>query len=126
MLSEKHIRALITDRVTTRLPSPGAVLVTTPFLDNMGDPIQLEVRQTHAGYILTDQGAVAGLLFSTGNDHPTSQAHRLVISLASVYDLTIDYDEGLLTIHATEDQLSQHLSQLATAVTAIIATAPLL
>ena len=126
MLSPDDVRRLVTDRVTTRTPQPGSVLVTTPFLNSMGDPIEIEVATTEDGYRLTDAGAVAGLLFSSATHHQSSPQHRLLVKLASVYGLSLDYEEGLVIKHTDPQHLQEDIGYLATAVTAMLAAAPLL
>ena len=126
MLTPEEASRLITATVTARSPAAGTVIVTTPFLDSLGDPVELDITEHGDHYVLSDCGAVAGMLFSTAKDHHTSPQHRLLTRLASVYGLTLDYDQGLLTATSNADRLQQDLGHLATAVTAMIATAPLL
>lgn len=126
MTVEAKIQNALNVQVRLRSPEPGTYLITTPFLNNMGDPIEIEVQTTADGYTLSDLGAVAGLLFSSNNDHHTSRAHRLLRTLTSVYGLHIDYDEGLLTTTSTPETLTQDIARIATATTAILTVATLL
>ena len=126
MLTPEEIALAVTQQVRSRQADPGTVIVTLPFLDSLGDPIELDITEHEDQYVLSDRGAVAGILFSSAADHYTSPQHRLLTRLASAYGLTLDHDEGLVTATTDVYHLQEDLGRLATAVTAMIAAAPLL
>lgn len=100
-------------------------LVQMPFYDSTGDPIRVTMHVEEDNTVrMDDAGAVAGLLFSLGQDGEHTPAFKLVTDLARAHGLEIDFDEGLLTVSAEPDQITETLVGLTKVVITILTAAP--
>jgi hypothetical protein len=90
------LRFEIMERIAVT-PLNGGFLVRLPFTDSMGDPIEMSITLTPGGLILDDLGHTAGLLFDLAQHGEEAPGHILVKNLADAYQVTIDYDRGVLS-----------------------------
>ncbi|PVV83532.1 hypothetical protein [Dehalogenimonas alkenigignens] len=74
----------------------GRLIITLPFADYQGDPVEISafVTQDHAE--VDDLGRIAGLLFSMDQHHEDTPAFGLVKNLTDAYGITMDFDNGLI------------------------------
>lgn len=108
-----------------RVNENGSVLARTPLYDPMGDPIDVTLTLTHTGdaVVIDDAGAIAGALFSAGQDHEGSTARQLLSRLTPAHGATLDLDQATVTLNAKHRTLEADvlgfLALLTTMLTAI-------
>ena len=105
-MNQKDIHELILSQIgqnLTVIPSDGGFLLTLPFRDYMGDPIEILVQPNHKEIIVEDLGHSAGLLFSLGLHSEGNPAHELIRNLSESYHIFIDYDNGILRQQSSPD-----------------------
>ena len=100
-------------------------LVQLPFQDSMGDPIQISIHVQDDNTVqMDDAGAIAGLLFSLGQDGEHTPAFKLVTNLAQAHGLEIDFEEGILAVSTTPDGITETLVGLTKVVITILTAVP--
>ena len=102
----------------------GECLVRLPFWDGAGDPIELTVTISSERAIIDDAGSVAGLLFSLGQDDQASPAFKLLDDLQRTHKFEIDFDEGLIRLSVSEDNLYDGVAEMAKVVLAMNTVVP--
>lgn len=105
---EKRMKAHFEERLKS-LPTEGGTRIISPFYDADGDPIQLMIIHDESGYVLNDMEQIAGLLFSLNQDEEGSAGFNLLKRLCKAYEITIDYNQGLLIAYAASDNLTWRL-----------------
>ena len=120
----ESIRAEFKDG-TKLVRSTGAEhLIRLPFTDQMGDPVEIGVSVVDDRAFLDDAGAIAGLLFSLGQDEEETPACRLLTDLTRTHGLELDYQEGLVRIRTPREQLSQGAATLVKVVLTMLTATP--
>lgn len=100
------IKKMLEDELTSRLkifPVDEGYRVELPFKDSLGDPIEILLTLTSDGIIFDDLGHTASLLFHLGQHREEAVGHLLTRNLTDAYALTMDYDQGLLSMKISMD-----------------------
>lgn len=95
-------------------------ILTTPFYDNSGDPIKVAVSQRQGAITIDDAGAIAGHLFSLGQHTVDTPAFKLLQALADTYSLRLDFDEGLVELTVSENDLVDGIMDLAKVILTMV------
>jgi hypothetical protein len=98
------IRAKISDETKVSTIDDKLVLAL-PFRDAAGDPIEMILTREGHDFILDDLGHVAGLLFQLNQYGFGATGHEFVKNLCSAYDISIDYDRGILSKKVSEKDI---------------------
>ncbi len=105
-MEEQKIKELV-DKLNSAILNDveGMSVITTPFTDNDNEPIEIGLVNQNGSIQLNDLGRISGLLFGLGQHSVNSPAFLLVKNLADIYNITIDYDCGVLSrsINDTKD-----------------------
>ena len=124
-LSDKNIRKRLW-AVRNSLPR----VFYSPFLDNEGDPISVVIEPLERGpgvpdvtrYRIHDDGQIAGLLFSLGEERYSERFDPLRRALEA-YGYQINMDEGLVCFNlperGTEDAIRNFIKIIASVVTLV-------
>ena len=99
-MKEQELRALLISSFVsdfTVTPLDNGFRVILPYTDYLGDPIEASVTVDDGHLVIDDMGHVAGVLFSLGEHPENTPAHQLVKDLAEAYQITMDYDRGVLS-----------------------------
>lgn len=110
ILSE--MRTQLKEHMEVRALSEDTCILTTPFWDSSGDPIRVAISLKDSSAILDDTGAVAGHLFSLGQQAVDTPAFKLLNTLAIAHDLNLDFDEGLVKVTVPIDELFEGFIEL--------------
>ena len=121
---EESILAGFTDWSLVRSVASGECLVRLPFWDGNGDPIDLTVTVEDGLAVISDNGSIAGLLFSLGQDHQGAPALKLLDDLARAHNLKINYDEGLVQLSISEKQIYDGIAEMAKVVLSMKTVVP--
>ena len=108
-----RIRAKFREETQLSKSASNGCLIRLPFQGNDGDPVVIGVSTNGERATIDDDDAVAGLLFSLGQDDPATPAFRLLKDLEQAHGLEIDLDQGLLKISAPEENLEGAVAELA-------------
>ena len=123
-MKQQDIQTLLTTEFISNLkvfPLNGGFKVELPFKDPLGDPIEILVTLTEDGLVLDDLGHTASLLFHLGQHKKEAPGHLLIRNLTDAYALTMDYDQGLLSLKVSPyDDKSQILDYIKVLVAAQI------
>ena len=99
-MNAKEIQILLRSMLTENLivqPAEGGFLVQLPFLDYMGEPMEIFATPKDSGFLVDDLGHTAGLLYQLGQHSEEAQGHLLIKNLAEAYHVSMDYNRGLLS-----------------------------
>lgn len=99
-------------------------LVRLPFWDGGGDPVDLTVRLQAGRATIDDGGSIAGLLFSLDQDTQGTPAFKLVEDLGRTHGLEVDFNEGVVRLSVTEDDLYEGIAEMAKVVLALHTVVP--
>ena len=121
---QEVISTSLTEAVHVRPYGGEEYLVSLPFRDSSGDPIELAVSVANSWATIDDGGAIAGLLFSLGQHTANTPAFKLVRDLERAHGLQIDYDEGLVRLSVPEERLYEGVADLAKVVVALHTVVP--
>ncbi|NQT71299.1 MAG: hypothetical protein HQ553_00845 [Chloroflexi bacterium] len=112
-MKQQDLLKLITSQFISNLKVVslnGGFKVELPFKDPLGDPIEILVTPTNDGLLFDDLGHTASLLFHLRQHREESPGHLLTRNLTDAYALTMDYDQGLLSVKLSfEEDTSQLL-----------------
>lgn len=121
-MEQQDIADLFTSQFLSNLkvfPLNGGFRVELPFKDPLGDPIEISVMPTPGGLIFDDLGHTASLLFHLRQHSKEAPGHLLTRNLTDAYALTMDYNQGLLSLRLS---LKEDPSQLLDFVKVLIST----
>ena len=102
----------------------GECLVQLPFWDGEGDPIELTVAVSSGRATIDDAGSVAGLLFSLAQDDQATPAFKLLDDLQRTHKFEIDFDDGLVKLSVSEDNLYDGVAEMTKVVLAMNTVVP--
>ena len=97
-----------------------------PYGDQHGDPLWFSIACEGNRVMIDDGGAVAGLLFSLGQDEEGGPALELLSSLAQRYELVADYDLGLVRGVCSLEEVSNTLPAFTRVVLTLLTASPFL
>ena len=121
---EESIQAGFTEWSSVRPLASGECLVRLPFWDGNGDPIDLTVTVEDGLAAISDNGSIAGLLFSLGQDHQGTPALKLLDDLARAHNLKINFDEGLVQLSISEEEIYDGIAEMAKVVLSMKTVVP--
>ena len=121
---EESIQAGFTEWSLVRPLASGECLVRLPFWDGNGDPIDLTVTVEDGLAAISDNGSIAGLLFSLGQDHQGTPALKLLDDLARAHNLKINFDEGLVQLSISEEEIYDGIAEMAKVVLSMKTVVP--
>ena len=119
-----QIRAMLREDTQLSKSTGNGCLIRLPFQANDGVPVVINVSTDGQRATIDDDGAVAGLLFSLGQDATNTPAFRLLKDLEQAHGLEIDLDQGLLKISAPEEDLCHAVAELAKVILTIQTVIP--
>jgi len=100
-------------------------LIQLPFTNYKGDHIEIEVMPSENGHILLDDvGFIAGLLFELNEYGEEAPAHLITKQLAESYNLTMNYDEGVINGYASVSEEIEGLLDFIKVITSIETVLP--
>ena len=114
----------LTGRSRVRSGPDSHTIITTFLQNNMGDPIEVRASGAHGRFSIDDGGAIAGILFSTGNDGENTPQRRLLEALARVYGARLDFDQGTVAIDTDEQRLLDSVLYMTNLVTTMLTASP--
>lgn len=106
MINEKQIYTLLTEQLMSKIqvvPIDGRVKIVLPFDDASGDPVEILATPEGKGLRFDDLGHTASLLFHLGQHREETPGYMLVRNLADAYAITMNYDEGVLSLDINEN-----------------------
>ena len=121
---EENIRSGFSSWTKVTSLNSGGCRVRLPFWDGAGDPIDFAVSIDAGKATIDDAGSIAGLLFSLGLDEVSTPAFKLLNDLRRTHDLEIDFDNGLVKITVSEDNLYRGIAEMAKVVLAMHTVVP--
>ncbi len=95
-----------------------------PFGDQHGDPLSFSIGYHDNQVTVNDKGAVAGLLFSLGQDEDDTPGIKLLSALARSNNLVVDYDFGLVRTSCPLNELFDTLPTFARVVLTLLTASP--
>ena len=93
------------------------VEITTPYLDRHNDYLQIYVKRSNGGYILTDDGYIIGDLRQSGCELESKKRKDLLALTLNGFGVQIDNDA--LTIHASPENFALKKHNLVQAMLAV-------
>lgn len=93
------------------------VEITTPFLDRHNDFLQIYVKKSNGGYVLTDDGYILEDLKMSGCRIDTDK--RLALLSTTLKGFGVQNDRGVLTIKTTDKSFPQKKHNLLQAMLAV-------
>lgn len=83
--------------------------IVLPFVNNSGEPLEVAVKPDRDELILDDLGHVAGMLFQLGQYTEDTPSHQLIKNLSTVYEIDMDYNNGILSKKINMHETSKFL-----------------
>jgi coenzyme F420-reducing hydrogenase gamma subunit len=83
----------------------GVCVITAPFLDRHNDQLQIYVKKTDTGLILTDDGYITTDLRLSGCEFTTEKRRQMLRSILDGFGVRLEGDE--LIVEATLDSFPQ-------------------
>ena len=102
----------------------GECLISLPFWDNYGDPIQLSVSTDDANASIDDGGSVAGLFFSLGQHTQDTPAYQLLRNLEQAHGFDVDFNEGVLRVSMPAQALYEGFAEFTKVILALHTVTP--
>ena len=99
-------------------------LISLPFWDNYGDPIEVSVSTTDAYTRIDDAGSVAGLFFSLGQHTQDTPAYKLLRNLERAHGFEVDFNEGLLRVSMPSQALYEGFAEFTKVILALHTVTP--
>lgn len=99
---QKLLQYTLTDNLVV-IPYEEGFTVQLPFENYAGEPIEVSIQPIDGQFSLDDMGNSAGLLFELAQHGEEAPGHHLVRGLANAYDITMDYNKGILTQKVPSD-----------------------
>ena len=99
-------------------------LVRLPFWDGSGDPIELSVYVDEEHATIDDAGVISGLLYSLDQQSEDTPAFKLLENLQRTHGFEIDFNEGLVRLSVSNQDLYEGIAELAKVVLAIQTAVP--
>jgi len=93
------------------------VEITTPYIDRHNDYLQIYVKRSNGGYILTDDGYIIGDLRQSGCELESKKRKDLLALTLNGFGVQIDNDA--LTIHASPENFALKKHNLVQAMLAV-------
>jgi hypothetical protein len=95
----------------------GVCEITAPFLDRHNDQLQIYVKKTDRGLILTDDGYITTDLRLSGCEFTTEKRRQMLHSILDGFGVRLEGDE--LIVEATLDSFPQKKHNLVQAMLAV-------
>lgn len=92
---QKLLKHALTDNLVV-IPYEEGFTVRLPFENYAGEPIEALIKPVDGQFVLDDMGSSAGLLFELAQHGEEAPGHHLVRELADAYEITMDYNKGIL------------------------------
>ena len=102
---QKLLQHTLTDNLVV-IPYEEGFTVQLPFENYAGELIEVSIKPVDGQFVLDDMGCSAGLLFELAQHGEEAPGHHLVRSLANAYDITMDYDKGVLAKRVSSDDFA--------------------
>lgn len=118
------IRKNLEDGTLLRDTNGNESLIRLPFWDNYGDPIEISVASHESHAIIDDGGAISGLLFSLGQHTPDTPPYRLLRNLEHAHGLELDFNEGLVKLRVSYNDIYRGVVEFVKVILAIQAVTP--
>ena len=118
------IRAKLGEETRLSKSTDKGCLIRLPFRDNEGALVVISVSTGGQRATIDDAGAVAGLLFSLGQDAPAAPAFRLLRDLEQAHGLEIDLGKGLIKISVPEENFYDAVAELDKVILALHTVTP--
>ena len=99
---------------------PHNFILTLPYWDSMGDPIFLAIDSVDDGFQISDAGLVGGHLFSLNQHEEGTPGYDLATTLADIHDITVDHEQGKLSITCSREDLYDTIANFTKVVIAIL------
>lgn len=104
--------------------APNTCAIKTPFFDNVGDPIYLALHKEGKSLRIEDTGAIAGHLFTLGQHALSTPAFRLLDEIVQAYNLTLDFNQGTVSVKAEPDEAVERAMDLLKVIITMVTATP--
>lgn len=98
--------------------------ISTPFFDDVGDPIYVAIYEEGDSLRIEDTGTIAGHLFTLGQHTLNTPAFKLLRDIAEAYGLTLDFDRGTVTTEASIENAIERVMDLTKAIITMVTATP--
>lgn len=112
-----NYRHWLKDKTSLRQVGDDWVEITTPYLDNHNDCLQIYARKENGGFVLTDDGYVIDDLLNSGCPLDSPRRRELLRMTLAAFGVQNDAEQ--LSIHATRDNFSFKKHNLIQAMLAV-------
>lgn len=96
----------------------GVCEITLPFLNRLGTYLQVFVRKTDSGLMISDEGEIIGDLRFCGLDIDTNARREMLNRILRSFSVRLEGKDELRTL-ASEDNLPHRLNELAQCMLAV-------